>query len=366
MDIDNGAANAAPDAGTVDTATPSNEPNTTTNSSDPWSAIDATMDQAYDRVNPSREANGQFKGDDKTAPAEGGTPDAKPVTTEANPTAPIAEPPPAAISAPQSLPAELKALWEKAPPELKPLLEWKATREAESHKRISELGQTVKAYEPIRNVIDHYKADFQARNIDPARGFASLMEVQRMLDSDFVSGINEIARVYGKPSPFASSPAEGDSNESSQQVRSLETKIANLEKQLGQTREHVMADIRSKQEQEMANLTALVDEFSKEKTEFAEIESDVVAQIHAIRSAEPGLDSKTLLARAYEAAQWANPKTRAKLQEAARKADEDKRAEEAKKKAEDAKKAARLNVKSSSNTVSRRGSWEDTMDSFRQ
>jgi hypothetical protein len=358
MDIDSGAAEAAPDAGTVvEAATPSNDTN------DIWSSIDSTMDKAYDKVNPVREDNGQFKGDAKVAPAEG-EPEAKQESTEATPTAPSNEPPPAAITAPQSLPAELKALWDKAPPELKPLLEWKAQREAESHKRISELGQTVKATEPIRNVIDHYKADFQARNMDPAQGVAAMLEVQRMLDSDFEGAISEIARVYGKPSPFASRPAEGEGNESSHQVRSLETKIANLEKQLGQTREHVMADIREKQSREAANLASLVDEFSKDKPDFSEIESDVVAHIHAIRAAEPGLDNKALLAKAYEAARWANPATRTKMLEAQRSAEEAKRTEEAKKKAAEAQKAAKLNVRSSNGTSpARKGSWEQTLES---
>jgi outer membrane murein-binding lipoprotein Lpp len=355
MDIDSGAAEAAPDAGTVDTATPSNETN------DIWSSIDSTMDKAYDKVNPVREDNGQFKGDAKVAPAEG-EPEAKPESTEATPTAPSNEPPPAAITAPQSLPAELKALWDKAPPELKPLLEWKAQREAESHKRISELGQTVKATEPIRNVIDHYKADFQARNMDPAQGVAAMLEVQRMLDSDFEGAISEIARVYGKPSPFASSQSQEPGQESGE-VRALKAEIAALKRDVGQTREHVMAEQRSKQEREAANLATLVDEFSKDKPDFSEIEGDVVAHIHAIRAAEPGLDNKALLAKAYEAARWANPATRTKMLEAQRTAEEAKRAEETKKKAAEAQRAAKLNVRSSNGTSpARKGSWEQTME----
>jgi hypothetical protein len=124
-----------------------------------------------------------------------------------------------------------------------------------------------------------------------------------------------------------------------------------------------MAEQRSKTEREQATLASLVEDFSKDKTDFSEVESDVVAHIHAIRAAEPGLDSKALLAKAYEAARWANPATRTKMLEAQRKDEETKRTEEAKKKADEARKASRLNVKSSNGaSPARKGSWEETME----
>jgi hypothetical protein len=352
-DTDTGAALAAPDAGTVDTATPSNE----VVKDNSWDSIESTMDAAWDKLNPAREDDGKFKGEAKAAPAEGETPEAdKPL--EASPVAASPEPATPAIGAPQSLPADLKAEWAKVPPSLQ---SWTAQREAEAHKRISELGQTVKATEPIRQVIDHYRGDFQARQMEPARGIAALMEVQRMLDKDFVSGINAVAEAYGKPSPFASSQSPEGGQESGL-VRSLQAEIQSLKRDVGQTREHVMAEQRSKQEREAANLATLVDDFSKDKTDFSEIESDVVAHIHAIRAAEPGLDNKALLAKAYDAARWANPTTRSKLLETQRKDEETKRTEESKRKAADAQKAAKLNVKSSSGaSPSRKGSWEDTL-----
>lgn len=350
MDIDSGATEVAPDAGTVDSATPSNETN------DIWSSIDQTMDKAYDKANPSREDNGQFKGDAKVAP-EGEEPE-KQVSDQTQAEAKV-EPATPAIDAPSSWSAEKKALWPSLSPDAQAYI---AQREGEAHRRISELGQTVKATEPIRSVIDHYKADFQARNMDPAQGVAAMLEVQRMLDRDFEGAINEIARVYGKPSPFASSQSQEPGQESGE-VRALKAEIAALKRDVGQTREHVMAEQRSKQEREAANLATLVDEFSKDKPDFSEVEGDVVAQIHAIRATEPGLDNKALLAKAYEAARWANPATRTKMLEAQRSAEEAKRAEEAKKKAAEAQKAAKLNVKSSNGTSpARKGSWEQTME----
>ena len=351
MDIDNGAASAAPDAGTVDSATPSNE----TVRDNSWQSIESTMDATWAKLNPERETNGQFKGED--AP-EGEPPAEQQESTEASPTEVSTEPATPAIVAPQSLPAELKADLAKAPPALQ---SWIAQREADSHKRISELGQTVKATEPIRQVLDHYRTDFQSRNLDPARAVASLFEVQRILDRDFVGGINEIAKAYGKPSPFASSQSP-EGGEESALVRSLQAEINSLKRDVGQTREHVMAEQRSKQEREAANLASIVDEFAKDKTDFSDIESDVVAHIHAIRNAEPGLDNKALLAKAYDAARWANPATRTKMLDAERKAEEAKRLEESKKKAAEAQKAAKLNVRSSNGASPvRKGSWEDTL-----
>lgn len=343
-DTDTGAALAAPEAGTVESVTP-NEVS--------W---EATMDSVGDKLFPDRSDNGQFKGE--AAPPVAAEP-AKTETTDQTQAKAIEPPAVAAIEAPASWSAEKKAMWPSLSPDAQSYI---AQREGEAHKRISELGQTVKATEPIRQIVDHYKQDYQSRGLDPARAVASLFEAQRVLDSNFENGINEIAKLYGRPSPFAGNQTAEPGSESAE-VRSLKATVARLEQAVGQTREHVMAEQRSKTEREQANLASLVDEFSKDKTDFSEVESDVVAHIHAIRAAEPGLDNKALLAKAYEAARWANPATRTKLLEAQRKDEETKRTEEAKKKADEARKVSKLNVKSSNGaSPARKGSWEETME----
>lgn len=352
MDLaDNGAALAAPDAGTVDSATPSNAEVIKDNS---WDSIDKTMDTAYDKINPAREPTGQFKGAADAEPegaVEGDQP--KP---EASPAAASTEPTPSAIVAPQSLPADLKADWEKAPPSLQ---SWAAQREADSHKRISELGQTAKAFEPFRQLTDHYQAEFQKRGIAPAQAFQLLMEAQIELDRDFDTGIRKLAEAYGRPLPGSEPTAEG---QESGEVRSLKATIQRLERQVGETHNTVMARVNAEKEQAQASLSKLVNDFAAGKDDFKDIEDSIAAHIAAIRNAEPDLEPKALLDKAYEAARWANPVTRTRMLESERKAEEAKRTEANKAKADAAKKASNLNVKSGNGaSPTKKASWEDTM-----
>lgn len=342
-ETENGAALAAPDAGTIESATPSNE----------VSSWEATAESVGDKLFPDREPSGQFKGDDKPAPAEGETPaETKP---EASPVVASIEPAKPAIAAPQSLPAELKADLEKAAPALQ---SWIAKREAESTQRISELGNAAKAFEPFRQVTDHYQAEFQKRGVAPAQAFHLLMEAQKALDEDFDSGIRKLAEAYGRQLP-GETPSEG---QESGEVRALKSQIAALTRQVGETHNTVMARVNSEKEQAQASLAKLVNDFASGKDDFKDVEQDVAAHIAAIRSAEPGLDNTKLLEKAYDAARWANPVTRAKMLESTRKAEEAKREEETKAKAAQAKRAGNLNVKSGSGaSPAKKGSWEDTV-----
>lgn len=350
LEADHGAAPAAPDAGTVDSATPSNEAINT------WDAIDQTMDAAYDKINPPREASGQFKGEAKAAPVEGEEPLSTDTKPEASPTEASTEPTPSAIAAPQSLPADLRADWEKAPPSLQA---WSAKREAESHQRISELGQTAKAFEPFRQLTDHYQSEFQKLGIAPAQAFHRLMEAHLELDQDFDTGIRKLAEAYGRPLP-GGTPSDG---QESGEVRALRATIQRLERQVGETHNTVMARVRSEQEASQATLAKLVNDFASDKDDFKDIEQDLTAHIAAIRNAEPNLEPKALLEKAYDAARWANPITRTKMLESERKAEEAKRDEANKAKALAAKKASNLNVKSGSGTSpAKKTSWEDTLN----
>ncbi len=355
MDLaDNGAALAAPDAGTVDSATPSNAEVIRDNS---WDSIDKTMDTAYDKINPARELTGQFKGAAEAEPEgalEGDQP--KP---EASPAAASIEPTQSAIAAPQSLPAELKAVWDKAPPEQKALLEWTASREAESHKRISELGQQVKVFEPIRQHIEPLRQLSQRNGVSEGEGLQRLLAANEFLEKDAPAAIKWLADAYGVDlGATSNTPSDGGSAETS----ALKAEIASLKRQVGETHNTVMARVNAEKEQAQATLSKLVNDFAAGKDDFKDIEGDIAAHIAAIRNAEPDLEPKALLDKAYDAARWANPVTRAKMLESERKAEETKRTEANKAKADAAKKAGNLNVKSGNGaSPTKKSSWEDTM-----
>jgi len=146
--------------------------------------------------------------------------------------------------------------------------------------------------------------------------------------------------------------AETQGNESAE-VRSLKAEIQNLKRQVGETVSKVTARERSDFEREQAELASTIEKFSKDKPHFEAVRK-VMAGLMQTGAAE-NLDD------AYDMAVHANKSIRETLDADKRKADQEKQAEEAKKKADAAKKAASLNVRSSSASPARKGSWEQTM-----
>lgn len=344
-ETENGAALAAPDAGTVESATP--------NESVSW---ETTAESVGDKLFPEREPSGQFKGDDKPAPAEGETPaEPKP---KASPAAASPEPATPAIAAPQSLPAELKADLEKAPPALQ---SWIAKREAESHQRISELGQQVKSFEPIRQQLEPLRQVSQRNGVSEGEGLQRLLAANDYLEKDAPAAIKWLAEAYGVDlGATSTTPGEGQGSETT----ALKAEIASLRRQVGETHNTVMARVNAEKATAQASLAKLVNDFASapERADFKDVEQDVVAHIAAIRAAEPDLEPTKLLEKAYDAARWANPVTRAKMLESQRKVEETKREEETKAKAAQAKRAGNLNVKSGSGaSPAKKGTWEDTV-----
>lgn len=343
-----GAATAAPEPAAIapaQTAEPTNV----------MDALTQTMSAAYDKINPAREAGGQFKAadDNQEQPAEGAaqasdTP-AEQTTDQTQAKAP--EPASQAIEAPLSWSAEMKAKWATLPPEAQTYI---AQRESEAHKRISELGQTTKALEPVRAVIDRHVATFQKYGVSPDAGIDQLMGYFAESESNPRAFIERFAANKG----ISLYQQEGDQ---SAHVRSLEARLANAERLANEAASRVTARERSELERAQATLASTIENFAKDKPDFAEVENDMLAHVQAIRTAEPDLAPEKILEKAFEAARWGNPVVRARMLEKQRSDEEAKRATEAKKKAEEAKKAASLNVKSGQASPARKGNWEQTL-----
>jgi hypothetical protein len=345
-DLETGAAPAATDTAAianVQTAEPTNV----------MESIEQSMSAAYDKINPPRETTGQFKGAEKPAetPAEGAEPsDPAQELKDQNPAETVVEPPKvAAIDAPLSWSAEMKAKFASLPPDAQSYI---AQREGEAHKRISELGQQVKAIEPIRSVVEHYRETFQRNGLEPADGIARMLSVETMLEQDPVGAIHQIAKAYGVDLSGSQSATQEPGQESGE-VRALKTKISQLERMVGETASKVTARERSEQEREQTELASTIEKFSKDKPHFEAVRT-VMAGLMTSGAAET-------LEDAYDMAIHANKSIRASIEAESRKEAETKAAEEAKKKATDAKKLGSLNVKSSSASPAKRGSWEQTL-----
>lgn len=335
-DVDNGAAPAAPATEAIAPAQTAVEAPVNT-----MDAIAKTMSETYDKINPPRSDGGQFAPKDK---AEADVP-AKTEITDQTQTPPVEQVKPA-IDAPVSWSAEMKAKWSSLPPDV---AAYAAQREGEAHKRISELGSQVKAYEPLRTVIEQYGATFQRNGLQPHEGIARMMAVHDMLEKDAPSAIKRIAEAYGVDLSGAQ-PAEG---EQSDYIRSLEARLSRAEKLAGEAHNSTRAQVEAENRRQQAELASTIEKFSKDKPHFEAVRH-VMAGLMQSGAAET-LDD------AYDMAIHANKDIRESISAERRKEAEAKAAEEAKKKAEQAKKAASLNVKGTSASPAKKGNWMDTM-----
>jgi hypothetical protein len=319
----------------------------------PKASMEDTMAAAWDKLNPPRDENQRFVAKDRPEAVEE-TP-AEPIEGQ-TPSEEKVEPAAPAIAFPSSLPAELREKMAAAAPEL---AEWVTKREAESHKRITELGQAAKASEQFRQVAERYKPSFHGR--DPVQAFEQLAAASEYLERDAQGAIRWLADSYGID---LSTLSEGRpaSAETSPEVAQLRQTISRLEQRLNETSSKVSSREEADQTAKQESIHKLIDEFAKDKPYWGELESEVAAQIHAIQSTEANLAPDKVLTRAYDRALKLNEGIQAKIQ-ADTKAEAEKKAKaEAARKAADAKKAGSVNVKSGQGASPKaNGNWESTL-----
>jgi hypothetical protein len=290
---------------------------------EPAPSLDDDLHGIWDKHNPPRE-NGRFVAKN---PTESATEPAAPVTEVADQTAETtqeqAQP---AIDAPVSWSAEQKAKWATLPPDTR---EYIAQRDKESHEAISRAGQQIKAFEPIRAVIEQYGHTFQKNGLQPHDGIARMMAVNEMLETNPRAAIAEIAKAYGV----------NLSGESEQNATPESQRVAELEARLAKTESHLTAQARQQLDAENKALAREIADFAKDKPHFESVRK-VMAGLMNSGAAETMQD-------AYDKAIHADPTIRQSLQVEAQKAAEEKRKAEEAKRVSAAKKAAGVNVKSS-------------------
>lgn len=209
------------------------------------------------------------------------------------------------------------------------LQEYISQRDKESHDAITRAGQQVKAYEPIREVIEQYGDTFQRNGLQPHEGIASMMAVHNMLEQNAPAAIKEIAKAYGVN---LSGETEQNANPENARVAELEAKLAKVES-------HLTAQQRQQLNAENAALAREIADFAKDKPHFESVRK-VMAGLMSSGAAETMQD-------AYDKAIYADPTIRQSLQVDAQKANEEKRKAEEAERVKAAKKAAGVNVKSS-------------------
>jgi hypothetical protein len=318
-------------------------------------ALDDDLRKAFRRANGTQDKDEKGRFVAKTAapnepPAK--ALDSEPAAVEAKPDAakpveqkPAAEakPEPAkpAVAAPQSWSADMKTKFAEAPAEVQ---EYVAKREAEAHKAISHLGQVAKSFEPIGDVIRKNEGYLRQVNQPPAQFIEKLIGASRWLDEDPKGALRELAKNYNVDLADIAFEEQPQQNE---EVSQLRRQVSQLEQRLANEDQQRAHAEQQRQQNALDGFTRMSDEFIKSKPDIEEAFPEFLANVQAIKTADPSADPKTILQEAYDRAIWANPKTRAKRIEEQNKASETARIEAAKKAANTARLAGSLNVSGS-------------------
>lgn len=304
-------------------------------------SIDDDLRNIWDKNNPPRE-NGRFvsRNPAETTEAAKASDPAAPKVADQTAEKPVEQAAPA-IDAPISWSAEQKAKWASLPPDVQTYI---AQRDKETHEAITRAGQQIKAFEPIREVIERYGDTFRRNGLQPHDGLARMMAVHDALERDAPGTIKEIAKAYGVN---LQGQAEGQpENQSDPRIAELETRLAKAESYLtAQQRQQINA--------EESALAREIADFAKDKPHFEAVRR-VMAGLMSSGAAETMLD-------AYERAIYADPAIRQSLIADEQQKADAKRKEDAEKRVRDAKKAAGVNVKSSPGSTASARTLDDDL-----
>ena len=219
------------------------------------------------------------------------------------------EPAKPAIAPPVSWSAEMKAKFGSLPPEVQTYV---AERDKEVAQALSRLGSTAKTAEPFLQVAEQHLDYLKTRGIEnPAVAFDKLLKFQRFMDSDPHAAITHLASEYGvklDPNQDPETPQR-----ESRELLALRNEIQSLKEENQRIAGHLSAQEHARQEAKRSDVLGLIEKFAADKPDWAEVESDVYQQVQVIRPQHPTASNQELLEKAYQAAIWANPKTRDRM-----------------------------------------------------
>jgi hypothetical protein len=270
-----------------------------------------------------------------------------------------------AIAAPHSWSAEYQGKWTSLPPELQKYI---SERESQAHTRITQAGNELKAYAPLREVYSglHQMGVPQGREAEVITNWA---RAQAFLDQNPTEGLRWLAKSYNvDPAQLVGQGAQQtqtsgvddlfrDPRLDSQvlpEVNQLKAEIARLQG-------HLTARERAELEERQTTAEETIAKFAEGKTDWADLVADVTKEVAILRQENPRASMQELLDQAYDRAKWANPVTRQRTLEAERKVAEEKAQKEREKAAAEAKKHAAMNVRTgaAASTPAFDGKWND-------
>lgn len=319
-------------------------------------AADAEMSAIFRKNNPERAEDGKFAS--REPKDESSLPDQAQTKPEDQPVA--------VTPAPTSWSTEAKELWPTLSPAAQEII---LKREKEASETITRQGQDLSQYEPIKAVIDQHRDIFTKNAISVDDGLARMLNAERLLDRDPYAAIPMIAQAYGVD---LNRLVTGQQQPQDSATSALHQRIAQLESQLNDTSSRIQQREALEAQTQLQSTQTLIEKFSQDKPDWADLENDVHEAIIGIKAAieqgvRPAMPPDQILSTAYERAQRNNPEAWAKKQEADRKAEEAKKLAEAQKRADEAKRSKVVNISSSPASGKQVSSMDDTLrETFRK
>jgi hypothetical protein len=269
-----------------------------------------------------------------------------------------------AIEAPNSWSADLKAKWNTLPPDVQGYI---AQRESEAHKAISQSGNELKAYQPIRQVAEHYRGYYAPGQ--EAQFFGALAQANAALEHDPVGTLKHLiehyrvdpAQLTGSRPTQAQAPDSNSVDDLFRDTR-LDKEVLPLVQSMAQELRQVKGQLSARQQaeadQRKTEASNAISDFSKDKPDFSELHDDIVREVSMMDHRVP---MKERLATAYDRARWANPTHRQRILDDQRKTEAAKAQKELAEKQAAAKKHISANVRTgaAASTLPAGQKWND-------
>lgn len=335
---------------------------------DEASAPEATPEPAP-KSETGRDIDGKFAKKSESSPdiIDAPKPDAKP-DTEAKVESPVDQKPETKPDDPPALAnwkVADKELLRKQPAEVQEfMLRRQSEMDAEFTRKTQTVAQLRREYEPVQQLFTPYTEAMVAQGYTPAKLVSAWMDVEKgLMEGRGPSIIKSIVENYkidraalARELGIAPSGAPPDPN-SSQPIAlppEYQQKFARVEQFIAHSEAERQAQAQQAFDDRASRVMTDIDQFRSMKgpngvvlhPHFADVEDDMTAAIHSARAR--GLPIPTL-DQAYDQAVWANPSTRASLQDGLRSAESARIAAEAEKTRTDARaKAEKARAASSS------------------
>jgi hypothetical protein len=268
-----------------------------------------------------------------------------------------------AIAPPNSASAEIKALWATLPPKAQ---EFIAQREKDSHAKISEQGNELATFQPLRPVYEAMRHELGVHPGREAEVITNYLKADLYLRNDPIGCLRwlaesagvDLAQAFGQKSQQAAQPPSETLDglfRDERLDRDINPKVQKLEATVARLEGHLTARERADIAHRESTAQEIITKFSADKPYWADVKDDVTREVAILKQSNPRTPMEQLIQEGYDRAIWANKGVRERLladqrHEADTKAEAARKAAEAEKQkqADKAKKMASLNQRTGS------------------